>query len=171
MQHSRLSPGVVSSHSLPDWQHCTAVATAWGVSHPRKGIPTVRHSCPAVPALPTVTSASLNIVRKKYGQVKITTIIHLTERRNWNPKNSIWGASCHLVIPSPSPWPCHHQALYGWATEVFLPHSEASLAVFKEFICLNPIKWVLYLPYVNTYLVASTKTSTIGCLLTENKRL
>lgn len=169
--YTKLSPGVGSGHSLHDWQHCTAVAMAWVVSHPCKGIPTVGHNCPAAPALPTGTSASLNIVRRKYGWDKITTTIHLTERRNWNPRNRIWGASCHLVIPSPSPWPCHHQALYGWATEGFAPHSEASLAVFKEIICMNPVKWVLYLPYVNTYLGAYKKTSTIGCLLTEKKRL
>lgn len=144
---------------------------ARGVSHLRKGIPTVAHSCPAVRALPTMTSASLNIVRRKYGWDKIITVKHLTERRNWNPKNGTWGASPCLVTPPPSPWPCCRQALYGQGAEGFPLHAEVSLAVFKEITCMNPIKWVLYLSYITACLVAYKKTSTIGQILSKIKRL
>lgn len=141
------------------------------LSHLHKAFPTVAHSCPAACVLPTMTSASLNIVKRKYGWVKITMIIHLTERRNWNPKSGIWGASPCPVTPAPSHGWCHHQALYRQCVEGFSPHPEACSAVFKEIMYLNPIKWVWYFSYITTYLVAYKKTSPIGWILTESKRL
>lgn len=106
ISYTGLSPRVGSRCSLCCWQHHTAVTMAQGVSHLCKGIPTVAHNCPAVPTLPTVTAASLNIVRRNYGGEKITTVIH--ERRNWNPKEwhlrhiSLSGDSITLSLTMPS---------------------------------------------------------------------
>lgn len=171
ISYTGLSPWMGSSCSFHNWQCCIAVNMAQGVSHLCKGIPSVAHSYPAAPVLPTRTSASLSIIRKKCGYDKIA-YHHTSEwEKELEPKEWHLRASPCLVTPSPSPWPCHHQAFHGQGAEGFPPYSEASSAVFKEIARMNPIKLILHLSYITTYLVPYMKTSAIGWILTETKKL
>lgn len=98
-----------SRHTLHHWQHRTSVTVAWGMAQLCMGISTTAHSCPAAPALPTMTSASLS---KKETWTRQNKYCH-TSHWEKNLETNEWHLKCSpcLVTPSPSPWPCHRKAL------------------------------------------------------------